>query len=251
MNSNVCVMDNKIIILAIEDDPIQAQSLELTVAATGHKLARVVDNGTDALALHKSIKPDLVLMDITIRGELNGIEVAERMNEFRPTPIIFVTSRTDPSAFEQAKAVIPLAFLTKPLVEINLIHAIELAIGRINRRAQYRWENDVVFNDSFFVKDQNRLIKIKFADIIQAIVEGKHVNIVTAEKSVQVRIALKDLEKQMPANTFLRVHRNHLVNTDKIDNIDLENNLMYLGSYAVPLGVTYRDFVLRQLNALQ
>jgi DNA-binding LytR/AlgR family response regulator len=244
-------MNSKINILAIEDDPIQAQSLELTVAAAGHQLVKVVDNGADALALHKFVKPDLVLMDIVIKGDLNGIEVAERMNDFRPTPIIFVTSRTDQSAFDQAKTVIPLAFLTKPVGETNLIHAIELAIGRINSRAQYRWENDVVFNDSFFVKDQNRLIKIKFVDIIQAIVEGKHVNIITADKSVQVRIALKDLEKQMPANTFLRVHRNHLVNKAMIDNIDLENNVVHLSSHAVPLGATYRDFVLKQLNTLQ
>ncbi len=86
-------MNSKISILAIEDDPIQAQSLMLTVAATGHHLVKVVDNGNDALVLHKSVKPDLVLMDITIKGDLNGIEVAERMNDFRPTPIIFVTSR--------------------------------------------------------------------------------------------------------------------------------------------------------------
>ncbi len=129
----------------------------------------------------------------------------------------------------------PLAFLTKPVGEINLIYAIELAIGRINNRTQYRWENDVLVNDSFFVKDQNRLVKIRFADIIQAFVEGKHVNIITADKSVQVRIALKDVEKQMPADTFLRVHRNHLVNKAMIDNIDLENNVMHLSSHAVPL----------------
>ena len=102
-----------------------------------------------------------------------------------------------------------------------------------------------------FVKHKNRLVKIKFADIIQAIVEHKHVNIITAEKSLQVRIALKDLEKQMPANTFLRVHRNHLVNKAMIDNIDLENNVVYAGSHAIPLGATYRDFVMKRLNTLQ
>ena len=244
-------MNSKITILAIEDDPIQAQSMELTVAATGHQLIKVVDNGTDALALHKSIKPDLVLMDIMIKGDLNGIEVASLMNDFRPTPVIFITSRTDHSAFDQAKALIPLAYLTKPVGEINLMYAIELAISRIHSREQYRWENDVVFNDSFFVKDQNRLTKIRFDDIIQVIVEGKHVNIMTAEKSVQVRMALKDLEQQMPSSSFLRVHRNHLVNKRKIDNIDLDGNVVHAGAHAVPLGATYRDAVMKQLNMLR
>lgn len=243
---------SKIRILVVEDDPIIGETLELVVEEMGYELIEVIDNGPEALRLHKASLPDLVLMDVKINGKMDGIEVATRMNESRPTPIIFITSMTDQNTFQQAKEVVPLAYLTKPFNEVSLQFAIELAISKIDgdKKGQTPWKKDVVGNNNFFIKVKNHLTKVDFDEIHWASVEGKYIEIVTAEKMLEVRIALKELEQKLPKNKFLRVHRNFLVNLDHLKDVDLDNNLLFIGERSIALGAGYRESVLKKLNLL-
>lgn len=243
---------SKIRVLVVEDDPIIAETLELAVEDMGYELIEVIDNGPEALRLHKASQPDLVLMDVKINGKMDGIEVATKMNEVRPTPIIFITSMIDQTTFQQAKEVVPLAYLTKPFNEVSLQFAIELAVSKMegDLAGQTSWKTDIMGSNNFFVKVNNRLVKVTFDEIHWVSVEGKYIEIVTSDKKLEVRIALKDLEKRLPKDSFLRVHRNFMINLNHLKDVDLDSNLLFIGERSVALGTGYREAVLRKLNLL-
>jgi DNA-binding LytR/AlgR family response regulator len=241
-------------ILAVEDDPILAETLDLLVEELGYLMIAVVDNSAEALRMHKATLPDLVLMDIQIKGDLNGIEVAQKMIEERSTPVIFITSLRDRDVFERAKQLGPYAFLNKPFDEVSIQNAIELAITRIAAEDPSvpagHWNHDVVTSQELFVKVKNRLVKLDFEDVLWAEVEGKYVFIVTAEDRLELRIALKDLEARLPTGMFIRVHRNYLINIAAIKGIDLEMNQIQISDNTLPMGSSYRENVLKRLSTL-
>ncbi|MEQ9299357.1 MAG: response regulator transcription factor [Cyclobacteriaceae bacterium] len=241
-------------ILAVEDDPILAETLELLVEELGYLMIAVVDNSAEALRMHKATLPDLVLMDIQIKGDLNGIQVAEKMIIERSTPIIFITSLRDREVFEQAKQLGPHAFLNKPFDELSIQNAIELAIARIgspdSSMAASQWHEEVVTKKELFVKVKRRLVKLDFDEVLWSEVEGKYVLIHTKEEKLELRISLKDLAAKLPAGMFVRVHRNYLVNLSKISDIDLERNLIKVGGSELPLGTSYRENVLNRISTL-
>lgn len=241
-------------ILAIEDDPILADTLGLLVEELGYLMIAVVDNSTEALRMFKATLPDLVLMDIQIKGQLNGIEVAQRMMEERPTPIIFITSLRDRDIFEQAKAIGPHAFLNKPFDELSVQNAIELAVSRMiaddKSSPAATWNQEVITGSELFVKVKNRLVKLAFQDVRWAEVEGKYAYIVTNEARLEIRIALKDLEKRLPTGMFIRVHRNYLVNIKQVSSIDLDTHQITVSNQQIPLGSRFRDAVLKSLSTL-
>ena len=98
---------SRIKILAVEDDPIYSESLDLVVQELGYELVGIVDNAFDALQLLDATSPDLILMDIEIRDSMNGIELAARINSTRRIPIIYVTAFKDKETFEKAKLTLP------------------------------------------------------------------------------------------------------------------------------------------------
>ena len=238
-------------ILAVEDDPIIAETIEVLVEELGYELIEVVDNGQEALRMHKAARPDLVLIDIKIKGGIDGIEVAYRMNQHSPTPVIFITSMKDPEIFRQAKEVVPLAYVTKPFDETSLQYAIELAVSRIaDKKQEDLYSGDILNEDKFFIKDKNHLTKVDFSEILWVEVEGKYIQIKTKDRKLEVRIALKDLERKLPRKSFMRIHRKYLINLDIIKDVDLEKGIVKTEDEELPLGVNFRESFMKRLNLL-
>src|SRR4051794_12616742 len=115
-------------ILAVEDDPIYAEGLQLLLAELGYTQFSIADNAIDALKLFKEQPPDLLLMDIEIAGPLNGIEFVEIASAIRKTPVIYVTAYSDANTFDKAKQTAPSAYLIKPYNAKHLELAMELAL---------------------------------------------------------------------------------------------------------------------------
>ena len=89
-------------IMIVEDEEIFADRLEILVEDLGYQHLCTVSSSTEALAQMFEKAPDLILMDINIEGKLDGIELAQKINEKKPTPIIFITSFRDESTFKRA-----------------------------------------------------------------------------------------------------------------------------------------------------
>lgn len=124
-------------ILIVEDDPHLAAYLDLHLRKSGYRIAGIADDGLDALRLAETSRPDAIIMDIVLPGEIDGIEAANRIRAQRDAPVLFLTGHADPELFARAKITDPSAYLLKPFNERELILAIELAIER-HRMAEQR-----------------------------------------------------------------------------------------------------------------
>ncbi|MFN3695640.1 MAG: response regulator, partial [Ignavibacterium sp.] len=125
----------KIKILIVEDEAIIAKNIESKLIKAGYEVVDTVYTGSDAVksAIEKS--PDIILLDIKLKGEISGIEAAEKIKQQRDIPVIFLTSYTDEDTFEKAKLTEPAAYLSKPfnLDELNRIIQLTLFNHKIKK----------------------------------------------------------------------------------------------------------------------
>lgn len=118
-------------ILVAEDNPIFANSIEMIIEELGYELIGIADNATDFFELFETHEADLLLLDIQLKDEKDGIDIAaDILENSKPIPIIFMTSFQNNDLFERAKVLNPIAFLIKPLDALLLQHIIELAFHK-------------------------------------------------------------------------------------------------------------------------
>ena len=116
-------------ILIVEDEVIITMLIRKILGMHGFKIEGIVDNGKGAIKMVAEHKPDLILMDITIKGELDGIETAAHIMGEYSTPVVFLTGRSDKDTYERAMALHPAAYIVKPIVGPELIEVIEMALS--------------------------------------------------------------------------------------------------------------------------
>src|SRR5687767_1717336 len=104
----------KVKIGIVEDDEIIAKNLTIILKSLGYDTPVPANNYEEALKMIENWKPDLVMLDIQIDGEKNGIDVAEAINRDFKIPFIFLTSNSDKYTIDRAKKVFPPAYLIKP-----------------------------------------------------------------------------------------------------------------------------------------
>jgi AmiR/NasT family two-component response regulator len=114
--------------LIVEDELIVALDIENSLSNSGFSIAGQTDRGEDAVRLAKELRPDLILMDIGLRGELDGIDAAIQIRQKYDLPIIFLTAFTTPTILERARKAEPFGYVVKPFDERDLISNIEMAI---------------------------------------------------------------------------------------------------------------------------
>ncbi len=117
-------------IMIVEDEGIVARDLEKTLLRLGYEVTAIVHSGQAAVTEAAGGKPDLVLMDILLRGEMDGITAAAQIREQANIPIIFLTAYADNEILKRAIATEPFAYILKPFRERELHTNIEMAIYR-------------------------------------------------------------------------------------------------------------------------
>lgn len=123
-------------ILVVEDDELAARVHQSILLNLGYKISSVVSTGEDAIKKSMSDLPDIVLMDIQLAGEMDGIQASEIIREKLEIPVIFLTAHSDNEKIERAKMVMPFGYLLKPIEGRYLKAAIEMALyaSEVNNR---------------------------------------------------------------------------------------------------------------------
>jgi len=119
---------NEIKILVVEDEAIVARNIEKRLSNAGYHISGLVTTAKEAIEKAHSTKPDLVLMDIKLKGEMDGIEAAKIIRKTFRLPIIFLTSYTDEETFQRAKITEPFGYLIKPFEIKELNRTVEMAL---------------------------------------------------------------------------------------------------------------------------
>jgi CheY-like chemotaxis protein/predicted regulator of Ras-like GTPase activity (Roadblock/LC7/MglB family) len=115
-------------ILVVEDEGIIARSIQAMLTGMGFHVSATVSSGEEAIQKAEELQPDLVLMDIVLGGEIDGIEAAERIHSRFDIPVVYLTAFTDRETIERAKLTNPFGYVVKPFGESELHAAIELAL---------------------------------------------------------------------------------------------------------------------------
>jgi PAS domain S-box-containing protein len=117
-------------ILVVEDEGLVARDLQSRLISMGYACPAVSTTGADALQKASQFSPDLALMDIRLKGEMDGVEVAEQMRDMFDIPCVYLTAYTDDETLRRASITEPYGYLVKPFEEGELHTAIELALYR-------------------------------------------------------------------------------------------------------------------------
>ena len=115
-------------ILIVEDERITAEDLEEVLKDLGYQVSAVVSSGEEALREAERNRPDLVLMDIRIKGEMDGAETARLLRERWDVPVVYLTAHADRDTLERAKQSQPLGYIVKPFHEAELHASVEMAL---------------------------------------------------------------------------------------------------------------------------
>ncbi len=125
-------------ILIVEDEKIIAIDIRNTLRKLGYDVVGIVGNGKDAIILAEKENPDLILMDIMLKGDMTGIQAAETITKMRNVPIVYLTALVDSETLEKAKITEPYGYLVKPFDDRGLHSTIEMAIYKHSIEAELK-----------------------------------------------------------------------------------------------------------------
>jgi PAS domain S-box-containing protein len=125
-------------ILIVDDEIIIARELEARLNGFGYEVAGIASSGRQAIALTAQTEPNLVLMDIVLKGDMDGIEAADGIRQRWPIPIIFMTAHTDEATLRRAKVTEPFGYVVKPFTERELRINIAMALYKDETNKQAR-----------------------------------------------------------------------------------------------------------------
>ncbi|MEL6639092.1 MAG: response regulator transcription factor [Bacteroidota bacterium] len=234
----------EISVLIIEDDDSYALEVEMIILELGYQVQAVVNNSEEALALVKKQRPDLILIDIFIDGEKDGIQVAEAIQPL-DIPIIFITAHNQPTLYQRSRDLSPFAFIIKPFDKYTLQSMVESAIQLLGSNSpQQRVQNH------FYIKHNNQLDKVYIDRIHWIEVEGNYCILHTVQRRYAVKMSLRKLKEKLPDADFLQIHRGQIVQLAKIKNLDLQASTVILEGATLPLGPKYKNDLLNRLNLL-
>jgi len=246
-------MGEAIKILIVEEDMVIGANISLQLTKLGYETSGIVPGGEEALLHIKQNQPDIILMDIQLKGTLDGIETAKEMQKEFNIPIIYLTTNTNDVHINKAKATNPVTFITKPFKKKDLKHAIELASTKIKTNGtaiatSTDIESTLVLNDRIFVRNHERMIKIFIKDILYIIAERNYTRIFSKDKEHLLVMTLKDLDKKLPIEHFLRIHRSYIINLSQVDEV--AGTHVVIANKAIPLSKSLRGNLLNRLQTI-
>lgn len=369
---------NEITIVVVEDESIVAKDIQNNLKKLGYNVPATAPNAEIALEKIEEIRPDLVFLDIKLKGDVDGIEVAGKIKETYNIPVIFLTSYVDKATLDRAKVTEPYGYIVKPFNESDLQSTVEMALYKFQKDQETkdskdRFENtlssidegaimcdnefnvtylnnkaanlignnatgsigkslseilsftdskknlvdlgyvrqnltkqkifeisdseitfsekgnkmpaditvievhdekeqhigysfivrdvgqdkssspgssmeSVVTQNSFFVKKGSMLVKVFLDNINYIQAMDNYVIIQTGSDQFVIHSTMKDIEKRLPSEKFLRVHRSYIIPIDKVNVLD--ENTVLIGEKTIPVGKSYKEAFMKRLNFL-
>ena len=252
-------MAQPITVLIVEDDMIIGAKISMHLEKLGYTVAGVLPRGEEAVRQCRKNPPDILLLDINLKGDLDGIETAIVLEkEGIRVPTIYLTANSDAATFDRARATRPHAFLVKPYKKHELYRAISLAVqlyaapaapAPAPRPAPPRPEEPQLLSDRIFVRHKDQMVKLFLKDIQYVQAERAYCHIVTGNTDYMLSISMGRLAEQLDSQDFLRVHRSYLVNLRQIDAV--ADKHLVIGDRAIPISRDQREGLMARMNLVR
>lgn len=240
-------------ILIVEDEMVIGANISLQLSSLGYEITGVIPRGEEAIINVRQDTPDIILMDINLKGALDGVETVKLIQKEFDIPIIYLTANADDAHFNKAKATNPHAFISKPFKKLDLQHAIELVISKqdLKHNATKTVEDNpspFILSDSIFVRHHEKMVKVDIKDILYIEAERNYCRIHSKSKEYLLVITLKDLDEKLPEMHFLRIHRSFIINISHIDEVATSH--VVIAKKAIPVSKTLKEELLKRLHTI-
>lgn len=249
-------MMSKVDILIVEDESIVAKDLQLSLKKFGYNVVGIAATAEKAIELAKAKKPNLILMDIMLKDNSNGVTAAETIKEELNVPVVYLTANTDKDTVQKAKESDPHGFIVKPFKEIDLQTTIEMVLYKFEKEASVLKERDMLYSlmenkeskDAFFVKNKSRFIKLRAEQIVYVEALKDYVVIHTDDTRYTIHTTMKEIVKKLPTSKFIRVHRSYIVQIQRIKQIEHHVITLEGADVEITVGGSYRHAIQEKLN---
>ena len=209
-------------ILIVEDEAVIAEHLKMLLENNGIDQIELAYSKESALKAFKNYNPDLIFLDIHMENEMDGIELANHINEHYHIPFIFVTAHSDNSIIKKATQTKPAAYITKPFKNADIIAAINIAINNSQKPEK-----------SFSFKDGYDEIFIKNEEILFVKSEKNYIDLVCLNRKYTLRNSLDWFLQNNLSDDFMRIHRSFIVNINHIKKLSSSN--VEISNFSVPI----------------
>ena len=215
-------------IYIVEDEPLICATIETALQKQGFQVVGDNDCVREAYDDIQKLNPELVLLDINLEGDEDGIDLAKKLDAHN-VPYMYLTSQTDPQTITRVKETHPLGYIVKPFTEQGLRSNIELA-----------WHNFSLQNEDFLlIKSDGKLLKLSQNDILYCKAYDNYCFVVTKQKRHLVPHTLKHVEAQLNSDYFFRSHRSYCINLKKVQAIVQDK--VVLNGLKIPLSQSNRE----------
>lgn len=230
-------------ILVVEDDISFALELEMMIIELGYKYLGNPRTSIDASKAIASERPDLIIMDINIRGKMDGITLAEKI-QIKNIPIIFITGFESSEYFDRAQKILPAGYLVKPFHLLSLRSVIKKAF--LDRPEPLETAENI---KSFVLRSNNTFHKVSLDSIMLIQVDGNYCYFFTKEKKFVLKLSLKRVLEQInQEDCFLKIHRKFVIHKSQIKNFNAKNSTINLDGRDIAVGRQYKSKVMEILK---
>ena len=245
-------------ILLLEDDILSAESLKCMLEDAGYQVVGVTASGDRAIELFQATDPDLIILDIRVKGAIDGVEVGRRINAIRPVPVIFLTAYAE-EFYEQAKIVHPAAFFSKPYNERDLVNAIDLALHNfmndnkddsIDKKVVTQLPNIYFAPDCIWIKSKSGhpFFRLAISDILWIKAENVYVDIYTTHRDAPftLTLGLSDFVKHSAYEDLVQIHRSYIVNVQQVTGFSTTKIIIQDGQ-EIPVSKSHQEKTMQAL----
>lgn len=209
-------------VLIVDDEVLIAEDLKDFLKSFGIKRFNLAHDKESAITAINLFEPNVVLLDIRMEKELDGLDIADYLNN-KNIPFIYVTAHSDVKTIKEIVKTQPLGYITKPFKKTELLIYINLAIAHLEN-------ND---KKQLSIKDGHQTIFIQHNDINYIESERNYVNIYCDSKKYLCRQSLDSVFKELPDTQFFKIHRSYIINIKKINSFNKKE--VFINQNALPI----------------
>ncbi len=227
--------------LIVDDNKVTGIMLQEMLKKMEHiEVINLFSSAIEARNYLKDNSVDILFLDVEM-PDMTGLELLKVLPE-RPLTIMITANKAYAlDAFELNV----LDFLVKPFSISRVMMAVEKAVELLKMK---NTRLNQVEKDYIFIRDNKAIRKILLADILWVESKGDYVKIITSKSTFIVHSTLKNLEDNLPAQGFVRIHRGYLISIEKLEYI--EDGAAYIQGNALPVSETYKNEVLKKLRLI-
>ncbi|MFV8226090.1 LytR/AlgR family response regulator transcription factor [Christiangramia aquimixticola] len=231
-------------IIIVENDIPLAARLSLELNRLGYNITGIFSRTKDALHFIEQEFPDLILLDESLKGELNGIESENPKSSKFASPIIYF-NKSNPGIIDKLL----------PETVVNGKKKLKKGLTDSFRKLQKKAGKSKVKNkehcflkDRIFIRNRDKMLKLSLDDIRYIEADRNYCRVFTKDRNYLIVTTLKEVDEKLTDKRFLRIHRSYIVNISHIDEIG--NNFVVISAHSLPISKNMRQELFTHLQVI-